>query len=412
MGELVALLLLVWLLAVAVLGLRHRRLLAQLWAEPVLRRPVLIIESDDWGAGPLAQTEALQKLAALLSTFSDSEGRHPKMTLGVVLAIADTEAMRRADLSVYRRLTLEHECFAELRQSMADGIEKGVFAAQLHGMEHYWPPALMQAANDDESVRQWLLSDALPQTETLPSALQSRWLDGSVLPAQQLDGALISAAVDEELALYKKIFSEPTKVVVPPTFVWNQMVEESWARGGVEVVVTPGQRYESRDENGVPCSVSEPHYNGEQAESGLNYVVRNDYFEPSLGHDPERALQALQRKSNAGRPTLLETHRFNFVGDEKKVDSARQAVDDLLTDALRQYPAIAFLSTVQLAKVLAGRDSDWINESLLVRLRVWLVRQHQDYRLRKFFLLSGFVFIYHLLRWSSAKTSGWAGDES
>ncbi|HHJ80068.1 MAG TPA: hypothetical protein ENJ65_00380, partial [Candidatus Tenderia electrophaga] len=231
MGGVVALLLLAWLMVIAALARHHRSLLAQLWAEPVLRRPVLIIESDDWGAGPLEQAEALQKLSALLSTFSDSDGRHPKMTLGIILAIADTEAMRNVGLSAYCRLTLEHECFAELRQLMLDGVEKGVFAAQLHGMEHYWPPALMQAANDDKSVRQWLLGEPLPQTENLPPALQSRWLDGSVLPAQQLDRQLISVAVDEELALYKKIFSDAPQVVVPPTFVWNQMVEESWARG-------------------------------------------------------------------------------------------------------------------------------------------------------------------------------------
>ena len=30
------------------------------WREPVLRRPVLIIESDDWGAGPAEQAHVIR----------------------------------------------------------------------------------------------------------------------------------------------------------------------------------------------------------------------------------------------------------------------------------------------------------------------------------------------------------------
>jgi hypothetical protein len=46
-------------------------------------------------------------------------------------------------------------------------------------MEHYWPPALLHAAHQDESLRAWLTGDAFPPYEVLPPALQSRWIDGS-----------------------------------------------------------------------------------------------------------------------------------------------------------------------------------------------------------------------------------------
>lgn len=73
-----AMLLLVWagvLLAFAVP-------LAARWREPVLRQPVLIVESDDWGAGPLAQADALRRLAASLQRVRDRSGRPAVMTLG------------------------------------------------------------------------------------------------------------------------------------------------------------------------------------------------------------------------------------------------------------------------------------------------------------------------------------------
>ena len=48
------------------------------WREPVLRHPVLAIESDDWGAGPPAQAAALARLEgafALAIVFWTERGR-------------------------------------------------------------------------------------------------------------------------------------------------------------------------------------------------------------------------------------------------------------------------------------------------------------------------------------------------
>ena len=51
-----------------------RPLLAR-WREPVFRYPILILESDDWGAGPLAQAEALACVSALLQRIRDASDR-------------------------------------------------------------------------------------------------------------------------------------------------------------------------------------------------------------------------------------------------------------------------------------------------------------------------------------------------
>ena len=47
-----------WLaISSALLALAYRRALWAAWNEPVLRAPVLILESDDWGYGPPVQAE-------------------------------------------------------------------------------------------------------------------------------------------------------------------------------------------------------------------------------------------------------------------------------------------------------------------------------------------------------------------
>ena len=232
-----------WLLASsALLALAYRRTLSAAWREPVLRVPVLILESDDWGYGPPAQAERLDRIADLLSGFRDATGRHPVATLGVVLAGPDVERMREEGCRVYRRLMLTDPRLAPVRDAMLRGLERGVFSLQLHGMEHFWPPSVMRSAASDARVRQWLTGASFASTEDLPSPLQSRWIDASVLPSKRLSGSEVAAAATEEARAFATAFGTTPEVVVPATFVWTDAVESAWAAAGVRVIVTPGVR--------------------------------------------------------------------------------------------------------------------------------------------------------------------------
>ena len=164
-------LLLVILLWTLVL-LAFARPLRARWREPVFRHPALVVESDDWGAGPFAQSEALTRIAAVLQSFRDSTGRSPVMTLGIVFEVPDAERLAREELTSYRGRGLDDACFEQLRRVIQSGVVAGVFAPQLHGQCHYWPQALMTAAQSDAGVRAWLTGAPLPETEDLPAHLQ------------------------------------------------------------------------------------------------------------------------------------------------------------------------------------------------------------------------------------------------
>ncbi|MGQ9686596.1 MAG: hypothetical protein ACUVT2_09870, partial [Thiobacillaceae bacterium] len=310
--SLILLIPLAWLALVMGILLWYRRELLALWREPVLKHPVLIIESDDWGAGPVEpQTQALNRLVDVLTQYKDCTGRHPVMTLAVVLAVPDGPAIRATGR--YQRITLEHPMFAPVLAAIERGRKAGVFALQLHGLEHYWPDALM--ASNDPAVRDWLEADPPATTERLPSHLQSRWTDASVLPSRPLSADEIARAVREEVALFERVFGERPRVAVPPTFVWNEAVEAAWAREGIEAIVTPGLRSACRNAQGLPDCDTGPLRNGQQGQ-GVAYVVRDDYFEPERGHRAAQAIAALERKWLQGRPCLLELHRSNFLGGE------------------------------------------------------------------------------------------------
>jgi len=355
-----------WGLGVAAILLLHRRALIALWREPVMRHPLLIVESDDWGAGPLEQAEALTAIADCLTRHHDHQGRSPVMTVALILALPEpNEATRPRQLDAPE--------FAPILAALHAGIARGVLAPQLHGMTHFWPPALARAALAQARVAAWLAAPGL--TEQLPSPLQSRWTDASELPSRPLDEAQIRVAVAEETAAYIRLLGMPPQVVVPPTFVWTAAVELAWAAAGMRVLVTPGRRFTCRDGAGRPAGIDKTMRNGERSHGEAIYLVRDDYFEPLLGHTPEHALAALARKTELGRPCLLETHRNNFLtaagGD---LDKGLTALDSLYRLALAAYPEVRFLSCAELGQALYDNDPAWIERDRRRRFTIWLRR--------------------------------------
>lgn len=382
----------IWLAGLAVLfGCLQRCTLRRLWREPMLRCPVLIIESDDWGPGPPGDAETLQRLAQILGRYRDGAGKSATMTLGMLLAVPDTEKMRQADGRHYHAASISEPRFGPILAAIRRGIHDGVFSPQLHGMEHYWPDAVMKVSRTHESVRAWLVQNGVPRHEDLPAALQSRWIDASILPSRELPGEVVAAAAARETEAFRQIFGIKPSVVVPPTFMWTDATEAAWSSAGVRVVVTPGSRYHSRDGSGKLVGAGERIYNGETGESGMVYVVRDDYFEPALGHRAERALVALEANTRVARPTLLETHRFNFIGPSAQKEDALRETERLLRSVVERVPHIRFMSTTELADAMTRADTNLIERSLVAHIRIWLARSAQIPRLRKLAWLSGAI---------------------
>lgn len=385
-------LILLWLVGAGLLICwQYRQTLRPLWVEPALRHPVLIIESDDWGPAPDIHAKRLNRLVEILSAYRDSRGRHPKMTLGVVLALPDVERIRQDNLRHYHRLHLLDPRFTSIRDAMSRGVASSVFALQLHGMEHFWPPSVLAAARTDSNLKDWLIGNELPNIEDLPSPLQSRWTDCSSLPSSPISEDEIETAAKEEVEAFRAVFGCNPRVAVPPTFVWNDAVERAWYSAGVRVVVTPGQRFVGRGQDGKLQAIGSPLRNGQMSPFGPMYVVRNGYFEPALGHTARWALKALDKNHKTARPTLLETHRFNFTGKPDVAESAYRELETLFAEALALYPDIAFMSTEELAKALLESDPDLVETRLKRRIHVWLQRLREIPRVRKLACLSGLI---------------------
>lgn len=371
LGYIIFFLLLVW---GSLLGF-YARDLRRIWREPVLRFPVVIFESDDWGAGPLDQAKALENLREILARFKDRMGRTPVATLGIILATADTQRIRNAGGIEYFSARLSEPVYAPLREVMNEGVRQGVFALHLHGMEHYWPQALMQAAAKDANVRDWLQSDDIPGTESLPSPLQARWTDASVLPSRALENEALHAAVTEEASLFATCFNLRPRVAVATTFVWTEEVEAAWDKEGIDTIITPGARYTCRDATGKPGGMDKRMVNGDLSKNGQIYLVRDVYFEPMLGHMPERLVDDARDRVRLGRPCLVEMHRFNFIGvSEKKCDTSLHVLEAALEQLQHTFPEIRFMTSLELADSMRTKMPVLVEAKLTLRIQIWLRR--------------------------------------
>lgn len=378
-------LLLLWLTLVTAIVFWYRCEIGRLWREPVFNCPVLVLESDDWGAGPSVQAAALDDIAAVLRRYRDSAGRQPVVSLAVVLSVPDGRAIA-ADGTSYRRVCLDDPPLAPVLDALKRGEAEGTFSLQLHGLEHFWPETL--TASDDPQIYAWLRESLPASTEELPSQLQSRWTDASSLPSRPLPDEAVQQAVKEEVDLYARAFGRAPTLVVPPTFVWTPVVERAWVANGVECVITPGCRYTFRAADGASVDDGARFVNGDNA-GGLTYLVRYDYFEPARSRDAEYALCALQRATAEGRPCVLENHRVNFCGDEAVHAHSLKELEKLVAGALQTRPTVRFLSSADLCRVMKTRDRQWLLLGFGERFPFQWQRLRNTGRLWKLLKLSG-----------------------
>ena len=374
--------------------LAFARPLVARWREPVFLHPVLVIESDDWGAGPLAQAEALTRLADTLQRIRDISGRPAVMTLGVILEVPDGPRIAANDCNKYHALPLTDPRFDTIRAAMQAGIAANVFVPQLHGQCHYWPPALMAAAQDTPAVRDWLTAPEPASSEDLPPPLQSRWIEASSLPSQPLPPAAIQQAIAIEATGYQALFGCAPQVAVATTFVWDDTVEAAWAQAGVETIISPGHRATCRDAAGQPGCVDATMLTGERSRAGQDYLVRDVYFEPALGHAPQRLADGLQTRTRQGRACLVETHRFNFL---RTLDASLAMFEAGLNAALEACTDVRFMSPHELARAIRDRDPAWIETRLKPRLAAWRARLDEIPRFRRLAQLTGLALPLTLL---------------
>lgn len=125
---------------------------------------------------------------------------------------------------------------------------------------------------------------------------------------------------------------------------------------------------------------------GDRSLAGQCYLVRDVYFEPVLGHAPQKLLEGLRARTHQGRACLVEMHRFNFL---QAPAASLTTLEKALRNALGAYPSLRFISPLELAHAMTDRDPAWIDTRYKPRLVAWCARLDEIPRFRRLARLSG-----------------------
>jgi hypothetical protein len=344
-----------WSVGLLVIVATRRGLLRETWREPYVDEPVVILESDDWGPGPLDHADALRRLLHVLASHRDAVGRPAVLTANMVLSVPDGAAIVAGGFRGYARRELDID-FPELFAAMREGQSAGTFFPQLHGREHLNPEALLRrAGSGDHALRRLLETPGWSDWEALDSSLQGHFVDGGELPTRPVVADQQRAMAEEGVRLFARAFGESPASAVAPCYLWDDDTETAWAMAGVRYIQTAGYRCIGRDAGGRYIQSPQWIHAGSTNRQGQRYLVRNVMYEPADGRGWEAAWHEVRRRFREAQPAVISTHRYNYTRAEQQVQALR-GLDGLLRRVCQRYPRVRFAASPEWGRWLASGE--------------------------------------------------------
>ena len=346
-----------------------------------LKQKILVIESDDWGSIRMPSLQAYQNLCyagiavdkcpyntfdALESVedieiihdfcngIKDKNGNKLKVTANFIMANPDFEKIRKSHFSAYffkdLKRTYQHYqgSFNTLTAVKSAMIEKSI-VPQLHGREHL-------------QVNHWLKALKTGDNETLTAFKNGVW--GHPSKYERQSGINFSSAfhvtshedymfAEESVIQSSELFSETfgfaSGTFIPPRFIWPVELENTFYNAGIRSL--QGKLVQLVPRIGNNSNLYQKlNWMGKPNKSGLKYLIRNVFFEPTQKPNFSWEKDALKRIDAAffwGKPAVISMHRLNFMGgfSEKNRKDSLNRLRKLIMVVQNKYPDVEFMSS-------------------------------------------------------------------
>jgi hypothetical protein len=327
-------------------------------------RPLVLLQSDDWGRVGLRDQEGLEQLRSAgielgerpydfytletaedvtglqqtLARHRDSTGRSPCIGMNFIQANLDfgrmkAEGFRQIQLLPFFDGVPQGWNRPGLFDAYRNGMLLGVFQPSLHGNTHFCGRAVERYLAD--SGERGSLLRTLWEAGTPYIHWRMPWIgyeywdpDGSgdcFLPAGQQSG-LIGQAV----GTFSRMFSTLPHSACAPGYRANEDTHKAWAQHGMRVA-----------QNG-PGTLMPPYLD----RTGLLQLYRTVEFEPAV--DPEFSVEARLRQAEEcfrrGIPAIVSVHSINFHSSVKDFRSRTLTLlDDFLSALEVKHPDLLYL---------------------------------------------------------------------
>lgn len=338
-------------------------------------RPIVVLQSDDWGRAGLRDRQGLEQLAsaglvlgerpydfytletaedlaalrAVLRSHHDSAGRSPGLEMNFVVANLDFQKMDFEKMSPEGFQQIHLLPLAEglpagwnrpgLLEAYREGIQEGLFHPALHGTTHFCRVAVERylTASDptDPSDRGRLLR-TLWKAGTPYIHWRIPWIgyeywdpeaspdDRFLPPDTQRD--LIGKAVGD----FAKLFAILPRSACAPGYRANDDTHRAWAQIGIRVA-----------QNG-PGAPIPPHFD----RHGLLHLYRTEEFEPAINPDflLDDCLRTAEACFERKIPAIVSVHSINFHSSVKDFRSRTlELLHQFLTTLESTHPDVLYL---------------------------------------------------------------------
>lgn len=358
-------------------------------------RKILVIESDDWGAvrmpskkiyddfirkgvhvdkdpycryDSLATAEDLEALFELLMTFKDINGRNTILTANAVMANPDFEKIEKCGYEKYfyepftetlKRNPLTQNSFELWKQ----GIKSGIFKPQFHGREHlYVKKWIHQLQKNDKITHLAFKMGTYGLTSDVDPSIKVNYM-GAFNSGLKSDIESFDQILNEGLAMFENIFDYKSLSFIPTTYTWHPDIETNLRNNGVKYLQGLVHQRIPLDDD-ITFKYKKNNFLGKKSKSELIYISRNVHFEPSHFRNNfdvvGEALNAIKIAFNCHKPAVISMHRLNFIGaiDESNRNINLNLIKTLLTEVVRLYPTIEFMSSDELGNLIKAKNDD------------------------------------------------------
>jgi len=333
-------------------------------------RPIVALQSDDWGRAGLRDREGLEQLAAaglvlgerpydfytletaqdiaalraVLHSHHDSAGRCPSLEMNFIVANLNLEKMSAEGFQQIHLLPLAEGLPAGwnrpgLLEAYREGIHEELFYPALHGATHFCRIAFERylAASDltDSSERGHLLR-TLWKAGTPYIHWRMPWIGYEYWnPEAPPDDRFLSADTQRDLigkavGDFAKLFSTLPRSACAPGYRANDDTHRAWAQIGICIA-----------QNG-PGAAIPPHFD----RHGILQLYRTVEFEPAI--NPDFSLDACLRSAEAcferKIPAIVSVHSINFHSSVKDFRSRTlELLDQFLAALESAHPDVLYL---------------------------------------------------------------------
>jgi hypothetical protein len=280
----------------------------------------------------------------------DATGRPAAFSANFIVANPDHDAIARDRYDVYHEILIGAR--EDIRVAYREGLERGVFCAELHGRRHFSVEAWLADLRRDVPGARQLSSDHRHGGLSLLKGQGWRyhteyisWRTGVEPDEETLAGDL-----KDSLDVLERLFGRRPSSTIAPHYIFSSRTEKAWRKAGLRFI--QGGNYQVlRGDDGGHGNLWVSHVMGERSPSRLRYLRRFAKFEPRPSRPHQGIAAALPRILSCFEqsiPAVVDTHRINYTGQYR--EGGLRALNELL-DALKPLQP-RFLTTAELGEAI------------------------------------------------------------